>query len=270
MKKLLYAFTHRRYKNLDDFYRKRTRWGEINEFFKRMLISSDRSKYTLPLLSNPRRETIEKERWVGNDSLFYEYEEPERRAVAMKRFEFMFDLVKDRIAKDDTILDCGCNTGFFLEQWHKRGYTDLHGLDPQHSAVEYANEHRPYITMREGFFGPKENDIPCDLMVWFGAISRVPYRDRLFDAIDRSARKYVLIWVQESFDDFQRDLHVGMAKKGFICIEKKVVNADYIPIGLPGADGPLFDFDDPDLEPGFHSHFLFRRIEPRPKPNNKQ
>lgn len=255
---------NRRYASPDDLYRKRTRFGEINEFFKHQVIASDQLRYSPPFLGNPLRSRGEKKLWRESDTLFYEYLDADRRAEALRRFEFMFGMVKDRITPEDVILDVGCNTGFFLDQWYQRGFTRLHGIDPQKFAVAYAREHRPYLDIREGYFGPRQYDVPCDLLVFFGSVFRVPYRDRLFDAFDRVVRKYILIWVQESLDDFNRDLHVGLAKKGFVCIEKRVVNPDYVPIGLPGADGPMVRFTpDGGVERLFHSHFLFRRVEVR-------
>jgi SAM-dependent methyltransferase len=255
---------NRRYKSPDDLYRKRSKFGELNEFFKYQVIASDRFRYSPPFLGNPRRAHNEKTLWRESDSLYYEYLDDDRREEAVRRFNFMYDLVKDRIAKDTKILDVGCNTGFFLEQFHQKEYSNLWGLDPQKSAVAYAHEHRPYLNVAEGYFGPSQFDVECDLLVFFGSITRVPYSDRLFDALDRCVNKYILIWVQESMDDFHRDLHVGLAKKGFVCIEKRVVTPDYRPIGLPDTDGPLIRFnEDGDVDKLFHSHFLFRRVEPR-------
>lgn len=258
------ALKNRRYKSADDLYRKRTRFGEINEFWKRLIIGSDVTHYSPPFLGNPMRSRDELRQWQDSQNLFYEYLDPDRRAEALRRFDFMYAMVKDRIGKDCRILDVGCNTGFFLDQWYQRGFRNLSGLDPQKTAVEYAHKNRPYLKVTEGYFGPKRFDIPCDLLVFFGSVSRVRYRDRLFDAFDRVVGKYALIWVQESLDDFHRDLHVGFARKGFICIEKRVVSPEYVPIGLPGADGPMFTINpNGTVNRLFHSHFLFRRVEPR-------
>ena len=115
--------------------------------------------------------------------------------------------------------------------------------------------------MTEGFFGPRENDIPCDLMIFFGVYSRIPYHARLFEAIGRQAKKYVLMWNQESLDDFIRDMHVGMAREGYLCIEKRVVDEDFQPVTF--GDEPLCPIEDGDTQRPYHSHFLFRRIEVR-------
>lgn len=262
-RRLVRSLKNRRYSSPDDLYRKRTWFGEINEFFKYQVIASDELSYSPPFLGNPLRARNEKTQWRDEMDLFYEYLDDDRRAEALRRFKFMHAMIKDRVGKDDKILDVGCNTGFFLEQFHKMGYTNLHGLDPMKAAVRYAHENRPYLNVHEGFFGPRRFDISCDLLIFFGSISRVPYGDRLFDAIDRCAGKYVLIWIQESLDDFHRDVHVGLAKKGFICIEKRTVSPDYLPIGLKGATGPMLKFTaDGKVERLFHSHFLFHRVDP--------
>ncbi len=57
---------------------------------------------------------------------------------------------------------------------------------------------------------------------------------------------------------------MGLARKGLICIEKRVVSLDYRAIGLNGTDGPMNRFtEDGNVKRQFHSHFLFRRVEPR-------
>ena len=82
------------------------------------------------------------------------------------------------------------------------------------------------------------------------------------------------MWIQEAADDFNRDPHVGLAKKGFICIEKRCVTPEsYQPIGLEGSDGPMIVLGDRNKDTqtdrNFNSFFLFRRIEPR-KPAPKR
>lgn len=259
IRSLVRGIKNKSYKDADDLYRKRTRFGELNEFWKRLVVASDRFHYSPPFMGNPMRSGEEKSKWQDGDGLTYEYQDEERRAVAMRRFEFMLGMVEKRISKQDRILDVGCNTGFFLEQFYQRGYKNVIGLDPMKMALDWAKKNRPHIQIQEGFFGPPSSDIPCDLMVFFGSIFRVPYGDRLFDAIDRSAKKYVLMWIHESLDDFHRDVHVGLAKKGFICIEKQVVTDDYIPIGHEGARGPMLVLND-DVDINYNSFLLFRRV----------
>ena len=69
--------------------------------------------------------------------------------------------------------------------------------------------------------------------------------------------------LKNSLTLFSRDLHVNLAKKGFLYIEKRVVSdPGFIPIGMEGADGPLISKDPlGKYMPNFTSHFLFRRID---------
>ena len=270
VRRTIWRLTHRRFTSAEDYFRKRTRFGEINEFFKFQVISSDQDEYTLPFLLNPLRSRTEKSFWTKRSGSVLDYEytanHPERQN-ALAHFDIAYGFVKDRIKPECKILDVGCSTGFFLDQWRGKGFTNLHGLDPHKAAVDWAHKHRPYLNIRHGFFGPRENDIECDLLVFFQTITRIPYEDKLFDAIDRCVKKYVLVaWVEDSLVLFTRDLHLNLAKKGFLCIEKHVVSdPGFRPIGTNGADGPLIS-KGPSGEymPNFTSHFLFRRIEPRP------
>lgn len=284
---LVRKINFRPFKSPDEFWRKRVRFGQINEMVGRLIISSDGNGYTLPFLCNPFRESWEKEKHLNEDEEFgkkmltaYEYElaTENQRETARKAFDIAYDLVKDRIGKDDVIFDVGCSSGHHLQSFYKKGHQNLWGIDPVSATIEYGRELRPYINFRTGFFGPPENDVICDLMTWFGVISRIPYSAKLFKVIDRCVTKYVLIAnVQEAADDFIRDYHYEMGKIGFICIEKRVLTGEetpfdgtveFLPIGTPGADGPLLELGNrktgKDLRRLFRSFFLFRRIEPRP------
>jgi len=265
LRKIVRSISNRHYKSPEDLYQKRTRFGQINEFFKHQIISSDRKKYSLPFLGNPFRGSEEGKKWVEHEETdHYNYVDPERQKEAEKRFIFMHEMIKGRISKDDKIVDVGANSGFYLDFFHKEGYTNLHGIDPQTAAVKLAKETRPYLNIKEGFFGPHQYDLTCDMLVFFGVWSRIPYNDDLFGTIKRVARKYVLIWCQESMDDFNRDIHVGMALKGFLCLEKRVVDKNFKPVGF-GEESLVEIVKDEDVDPMCHSYFLFRRIEPRAK-----
>ena len=277
-RRAMHSLLHRHYKSADELARKRAKFGAINEFFKWQVIASDMARYSPPLLCNPFKSKLERDQWPKATHLNYEYAEDTGKTeevLALRYFDFAYNMVKDRIDTDYKILDVGCNSGFFLDQWYKRGFKNLHGLDPQAAAVEYAHEHRPYLNIKEGFFGPPQNDIDCNLLIFFQSIFRVPYQDRLADAIDRCAKKYVLItWIEDFHGIFPRDLHYELAKKGFLCIEKRVINDDFKPIGTEGTHSPLIKLDPKADEHTYFggkggydscytSHFLFRRIEPR-------
>ncbi len=262
-RRFLWLLSHRRYKSPADYFRKRTRFGEINEFVGFQVISSNSTHHTLPFLTNPFRSKVEKDSWNVRAPLDYEYPDEGKRREALGHFEIAYDLVKDRIPNDAVIFDVGCSAGFFLEKWREKGFENLYGLDPLAGSVKYAQNHRPHLNIKTGYFGPEENDVPCDVLVFFQTVFRIPYEDQLFKAIERCARKYVLIsWVEDGTNLFTRDLHVGLARTGFICIEKRVVSDDLMPFGIEGADYPMIkENDDGDYIPSFVSHYLFRRVD---------
>lgn len=271
----------RQYNSVDDYWRKRVRWGEWNRILKHQWFISDGYGYNLPLLGN---HFYEKGKWTEykNVSRLYEYSPgghlEHRRPWADAMFEMMYNMIKYRVKKDDVILDVACNSGYQGENFHKKGFTNIWGIDPQKSAIEYAKKHRPFLNSIEGYFGLPEYDIICDLMVWFDSIARIPYSIDLFGAMDRSTTKYILITCMEAVNDFNRDYHVGLAKKGFVCIEKHVVteedknnfipDIEFKPIGFEGSDGPMIILGDKDknipTQRKFRSFMLFRRVEPRP------
>lgn len=265
---LLRKITHRPIRTPEEFWRKHASIGEINEFFKRQVISSDDRSYTLPFMCNPFRWKEEARNWQETDSLNYEYLEDAARGEADQRFDSFWPLIENRLEKDWVIYDVGCNTGYFLEKLREKGFSRLHGIDPQTVAVQYANRTRPHLGIREGFFGPPEGDMECDVLIMFKSIFRIPYRSGLFEAMDRCAKKYIALEGVPEMTTFCRDVHAGLAKKGFICIDKRVTDLDSVPIGHPGADNTLVALNPPPgmaarKSPLFLSNFVFRRIEPR-------
>ena len=276
------ALSYREYASADHLWRRRVRTGEINERFKRRVWSSTDQGYNrFPFLTDPfysRR----KHHFYKTEESVYEYTEhgaegfQRRRNWADKTFAAMYDLVKDRVDPSATLFDVGCSAGYQLDNFHKRGFTNLWGIDPNPEAIALGRTLRPHINFVEGFFGPKENDIRCDLMTWFDTIYRIPYEARLFDAIDRCVDKHVLITTQEALNDLYRDLHVGLGSKGFVCIEKRTYTeddknrlseTDFAPFGTEGADGEMVVLGNrtnaQETRRLFRSFMLFRRIEPR-------
>ena len=120
----------------------------------------------------------------------------------------------------DSILDIGCNSGYNLSLFHNQGFHNLYGIEPQKSAVEFIKKNREYINITEGFFEGSNSCISADCLMFVGSIDRIPYSSRLFETINKCAKKYVFISTGEFVENFPRDWHFEMARIGFICIEK--------------------------------------------------
>ena len=90
LRTFLQSIKNRKYKSPDDLYRKRTLFGQINEFFKYQIIASDTLAYAPPLMGNPMRAKNEKTLWRDETNLFYEYLDDDRKEEAINRFNFMY------------------------------------------------------------------------------------------------------------------------------------------------------------------------------------
>ncbi len=258
---------HKPFKDGEDLFMKRVKFGEINEFAGRPIISSDRERHTLPFLTNPARSQVEKDFWTHETTLGYEYDESKPKGMrARQSFDLSYDMLKDRIGKEAVIFDIGCSTGYFLGKWKEQGFENVHGIDPQVAAVDYAKEHRPDIDIQVGFFNRGLHLVNCDLLTFYQTIYRIPYQDDLFATVDACAKNYVLVaWVEEAATgNFPRDIHLGMSRVGFVCVEKRVVNRDFEPFGTRSEDQLMLDYNDEGhLTPWFISFFLFKRVKPR-------
>lgn len=269
------SLRHRRFANASEMWKIKTKLGQINEMFGTQVFSTDAERYTrIPFVNNVLRDwTRNRQYTVKGGHGTYDYDEDSnryyRREWAEKTFNLTFDLIKDYVSKEDRILDCCCGSGWQMDQLYKRGYTNVIGIDADADQVAYAKKKRPHLEIVAGFFGSKKNDISCDVMLWFDSISRIPYHFRLFDAIDRCARKFVVINTQEACNDCYRDPHYNLAKKGFMLLEKRTVteddknvsgNDDFKPFGTLGMDRPFVEFTKNGHKRLFRSVCLFMRV----------
>ena len=251
-------FTLRTFASTTDSYRRGTVFARINGFFRRRVIQFNSSQYLLPLTQHPFKRISESDKWNQADSVYeYEYEKNDPDFLAAtNKVAMIYQLIEGRINKDQKIFDVGCNSGFALGLFHDYGFTHLYGVDPVPAAIAYAQQHRSFLadTVKLGFFGPKEFDVTADLVMFIDSADRVPYKARLFEAIERCSLEYVVIGTGELVENFPRNWVYEMSRKGFICLEKKVVDSYGKPVGTNGIQEVPLDF---------WSLFLFRRIEPR-------
>ena len=251
-----------RYKGPTDALMKSAAFARVNGFFGRQVISFSMEDFGLGVIRNPFKLRAVQNKYIQNQYV-YEYEhltDPDIVA-GKKKFEVVWQFIEGRIDKNERILEVGCNSGFNLGLLYDIGYTELYGIEPSPVAVSYAHEHRPYLkdTVKLGFFGPKASDIQAKFVMFIDSADRVPYNAGLFDAIDRCALEYVFIGTGELAENYPRNWVYEMARKGFLCIEKRVANAYGIPIGLESTRG---------LQLEFWSAFLFRRLEPKTSIDN--
>ena len=253
--RLITRFTRRRFKGPADALKKGSVFARVNGFFGRTVISFGGINYGLGIIANPFRRKGIRDKFLYQPVIENEDVTDPTLLVGKNKFDLVLSFIEGRIGKNEKILDVGCNGGFNLGLLHDHGYTELYGIEPSFAAVNYAHEHRPYLkeTVKQGFFGPKKNNVQAKLVMFMDSADRVPYNFGLFEAIDECASEYVFIGTGELWESHPRDWIYEMARKGFLCIEKQVVGQHGKPTGRQGIDG---------VETMGWSAFLFRRLGP--------
>jgi len=252
MKKLRYNY----FKSDGDSFSKRKFFGSINSFFNKHLFAVSRTFYHMPFMSSLAAGDSHAKSWVDREDN-YEYTNEEGAVHSKEKNDYCFNkiwlpLFIDRVGYTDSILDIGCNSGYNLSLLHNKGFNNLYGIEPQKSAVEFVKKNREYINITEGFFDTK-SCISADCLMFVGSIDRIPYSSRLFEMINKCAKKYVFIATGEFVENFPRDWHFEMARIGFICIEKVTTIEENNKIER------ITDISDVDLEK-IGSNFMFARI----------
>ena len=252
MKKLKFNY----FKSDGDSFSKRKFFGFINSFFNKHLFAFSRTFYHMPFMSSLAAGNSHAKSWVDREVL-YECSNEGDALYSKEKIDYCFNeiwlpLFNDRVDYTDSILDIGCNSGYNLSLFYNQGFHNLYGIEPQKSAVEFVKKNREYINITEGFFDAN-NCISADCLMFFGSIDRIPYSSRLFDTINKCAKKYVFIATGEFVENFPRDWHFEMARIGFICIEKVTTIEENDKIKR------ITDISDVDLEK-IASIFMFARI----------
>ncbi|MBM09236.1 MAG: hypothetical protein CMF69_06630 [Magnetovibrio sp.] len=263
-----------RFKSAGNLWAKKTVLGQVNEALGIQVFSSTDSEHTtIPFVNNVLRDFTRNRQYTNHEQPIYDYDKGcdmnHREPWAQKTFNLTYELIKDYVALDDRILDVCCGSGWHLEQFQKQGFTNLAGIDIDPVQIDYAKKKRPSIDFTNGMFGKPEFDITCDCMVWFDSISRISYHLRLFEGINRCARKFVVINSQEASNDLYRDPHYNLAKKGFMLLEKRTVTEenknlgpqdDFKPFGTLHTNRKVLDLQEDTTHRLFRSVYLFMRV----------
>jgi SAM-dependent methyltransferase len=253
MKKIRYNY----FKSKSDSFSKRKLFGLINNFFNAHIFAFSTKFYHMPFMASLGIGNSHAKSWIDRE-VIYEYTDEKNAFLSKEKNDYYFNnvwlpLFIDRVDYGDSILDIGCNSGYNLSLFYNKGFQDLYGIEPQKSAVEFIKKNRHYINISEGFFDASNNSISADCLIFIGSIDRIPYSSRLFDMIDKCAKKYVFISTSEFVENFPRDWHYEMARIGFICVEKVTTLEEKNIIKRFNGD---FDVESDKIA----SHFMFIRI----------
>ena len=135
--------------------------------------------------------------------------------------------IKSISKQDSTILDLGCNCGYFLFELKKIGYTNLSGVDISRSAIEFGKK---YFDLQNTnmHIGAFENVLPelldqgkkFDVIFSMGATIELVHPS--FDIIKYLARlsdRYVLLYIQEWGQCSPRLYEYEFQKHGFLMVK---------------------------------------------------
>lgn len=112
---------HISFRTQSDSYQKRMYFGIINEFFGRIVVSSDSERYNFPFLHKCNTERTKSEIWTDNKGL-YEYKKEELKNESDITFDIGYEMVRTIIQADSVFYDVGCNSGYFLDKFRNKGH----------------------------------------------------------------------------------------------------------------------------------------------------
>jgi len=154
---------------------------------------------------------------------------------------YLIKEVESRAQKNHSILDLGCNCGYYLFSLKKAGYTNLSGVDISRHAIEFGKKEFGLhdATMSVGAF---EDVLPSlvsqqrkyDLIFSMGATIELVHP--VFDIIKHLAilsQKYVILFIQEWGHTTPRLYEYEFQKHGFLMVKcirpydgSEVINAN--------------------------------------------
>lgn len=154
---------------------------------------------------------------------------------------YLIKEVESRAKKNDSILDLGCNCGYYLFSLKKAGYTNLSGVDISRHAIEFGR-HEFGLHDANMNVGAFEDVLPClvsqqrkyDLIFSMGATIELVHP--VFDIIKHLAilsQKYVILFIQEWGHTTPRLYEYEFQKHGFLMVKcirpydgSEVINAN--------------------------------------------
>lgn len=132
-----------------------------------------------------------------------------------------------RIGKESSILDLGCNCGYYLSLLKKEGYRNLHGIDISPVAIQYGKENLDLEgaelvvgSFEEVLPGIISKGIQYDLVYSLGATVELVHP--AFDVVTqicKMSRRYVILIIAESAHSFPRFWEYEFNRNGFLLVK---------------------------------------------------
>jgi SAM-dependent methyltransferase len=131
--------------------------------------------------------------------------------------------IQSRVQKENSILDLGCNCGYYLAQLHKAEFNNLSGIDISPAAIKYGREHfnLDSVDITIGSFEeilPKfiSEGIRFDLVYTLGATVELVHPS--FDIVGNMCKisdKYIILIINEWDHSYPRFWEYEFNRNGF-------------------------------------------------------
>jgi len=135
--------------------------------------------------------------------------------------------LQSRVQLENSILDLGCNCGYYLSLLKKEGYRNLSGIDISPAAIQYGKEHLGLsdVVLMVGSFEeilPKfaADGTQFDLVYTLGATIEIVHPS--FDIIDhicKISKRFVVLIINESSHSYPRFWEYEFNRNGFLMVK---------------------------------------------------
>lgn len=147
--------------------------------------------------------------------------------VAHPRQPILISELGVRVQKESSILDLGCNCGYYLSLLKKEGYKNLHGIDISPVAIQYGKEHLDLsgVDLTVGSFEevlPKitAEETRYDLVYTLGATIELVHPS--FDIVSHictTSRRFIILIIAESGHSYPRFWEYEFNRNGFSMVK---------------------------------------------------
>jgi len=147
--------------------------------------------------------------------------------VPHPRVPIIINEINSRILHDNSILDLGCNCGYYLSLLKKEGFQDLSGIDISPAAIRYGKENLD-LSGVELIMGSFEEVLPkitadkkqFDLVYTLGATIELVHPS--FDIVQhmcRVSKRFVVLIIYESAHSYPRVWEYEFNRNGFLLVK---------------------------------------------------
>jgi len=143
------------------------------------------------------------------------------------RVPIIISELRSRVQSENSILDLGCNCGYYLSLLKKEGYSNLSGIEISPVAIQYGKEHLDLsdVDLTVGSFEeilPKfaAEGTQFDLVYTLGATIEIVHPSfGIIDHICKISKRFVVLIINESGHSYPRFWEYEFNRNGFLMVK---------------------------------------------------